>query len=667
MLASLLAASAFFSLAETSITTLWPWKVRELAEKEKEEGLGDTFRLLQKDVTRFLTTILIGSTIANIAATALVTESVTSIFGEAGIGAATAVMTVVVLLLTEIAPKSIAVHNAPAVANMVVRPVHWLSTILYPVGRVCTWLSVGLLKLLGLKSSGETLVSEEEMKLMLSGAMMSGTIEPGEQDMIEAVLEMDDTTVKEVMTALVDVEAIESKATLMELRDLWIQHQYSRIPVYEKRIDKIVGIAYAMDMLDYVDEPDLLHQLTVERIVHKNPYFVPDVMSVWNLLREFRIRKVHMAIVVNEYGGTTGIVTLEDVVEEIVGEIYDENDSKEEIRKRAGYIIGRDNDIYDIDANTSIDHLEEELNLEIPEGQFETVSGWVCGAFGYIPRSGEAVTVTLKKSRKEHREDEKQKEQEQEHHHRGEEEAVPEEDRTKWILKVTMANARKVQTVRLERASEDVPLVGPPDEKLSLKTKRLRGWKTDYEPPERKGKEPRGFIEVDPDKRRDADEEAEEDDMMYSSDEEGPAEAGERDFEGAVRGGGDEAGSSDEQYSDGEEYSESEDGFLEGPVASYGTDAGTRGESAEDDENEVTSIAGEEASASSPAEVKSLQAIWEAKAKVVERRRARRRQEAALAAAELARIERFKGEGLTLAAGRSKNNKRTKRRVIEPE
>lgn len=130
---------------------------------------------------------------------------------------------------------------------------------------------------------------------------------------------------------------------------------------------------------------------------------------------------------------------------------------------------------------------------------------------------------------------------------RGEEEAVVEEDRTKWILKVTMANARKVQTVRLERASEDVPLVGPPDEKLSLKTKRLRGWKTDYEPPERKGKEPRGFIDVDPDKRRDVGEDGEEEDeMMYSSDEEGPAGAGREEYEGVVRGEGDEAGSSGE-------------------------------------------------------------------------------------------------------------------------
>lgn len=148
ILATLLGLSAFFSMAETSITTLWPWKVRELAEKESENGV---FKMLRNDVTRFLTTILIGTTVVNIGATALVTEAATTIFGEAGVSAATGVMTVTILLLTEITPKSIAVHNATEVARFVVRPVAWLSLVLYPVGRIATFLSTGMLKLLGLK------------------------------------------------------------------------------------------------------------------------------------------------------------------------------------------------------------------------------------------------------------------------------------------------------------------------------------------------------------------------------------------------------------------------------------------------------------------------------------------------------------------------------------
>ncbi|XP_031491817.1 putative DUF21 domain-containing protein At3g13070, chloroplastic isoform X2 [Nymphaea colorata] len=443
VLTALLGLSAFFSMAETAITTLWPWKVRELAEKEAENGV---FRMLSSDVTRFLTTILIGTTVVNIGATALVTEAATAIFGEAGVSAATGVMTVAILLLTEITPKSIAVHNATDVARFVVRPVAWLSLILYPVGRVVTFLSVGMLKMLGLKGRSEPYVTEDELKLMLRGAELSGAIEEEEQDMIENVLEIKDTHVREVMTPLVDVVAIDASATLIEFRNLWVINQYSRVPVFEQRVDNIVGIAYAMDMLDYVDKTDLLETSTVEEIAHKPAYFVPDSMSVWNLLREFRIRKVHMAVVLNEYGGTVGIVTLEDVVEEIVGEIFDENDSKEEIQRKTGYVVMRADGIFDVDANTSIYQLSEELNVKIPEGhQYETVSGFVCESFGYIPRTGESIKVKLENASLE--ENDEHVDVESDNH---------KEKHQTFKLEILAGNARKVSAVRFERINEDV-------------------------------------------------------------------------------------------------------------------------------------------------------------------------------------------------------------------
>ncbi|CAM6099175.1 unnamed protein product [Calypogeia fissa] len=444
-LSALLGLSAFFSMAETSIMTLWPWKVRELAEKE---GEGGVFRLLSQDVTRFLTTILIGTTVVNIAATALVTDAATTLFGEAGVTAATGVMTVVILLVTEIAPKSIAVHNATKVARFAVRPVAWLSVILYPVGRVVTALSMALLKFLGLKSTGETFVSEEELKLMLRGAELSGAIEEEEQDMIENVLEIKDTFVREVMTPLVDVVAIDAESTLMEFRDNWVKHQYSRTPVFERRIDNIVGIAYAMDMLDYIDygseQVKVLQKLTVGRIAHRPAYFVPDSMSVWNLLREFRIRKVHMAIVLNEYGGAVGLVTLEDVVEEIVGEIFDENDSKEEIRKKTGYVVQRAEGVFDVDANTHIEDLSEALEVKMPEGpyRYETVSGFVCEAFGYIPRTGESIDIILKKADAEDASDRRDNETDNQEDNR--------EKIQNYRLEILAGNARKVGAVRFQ-------------------------------------------------------------------------------------------------------------------------------------------------------------------------------------------------------------------------
>ncbi|KAL7185146.1 hypothetical protein ACSBR2_027140 [Camellia fascicularis] len=444
VLAALLGLSAFFSMAETSITTLWPWKVRELAEKESEDGV---FKMLHSDITRFLTTILIGTTVVNIGATALVTEAATAAFGEAGVSAATGVMTVAVLLLTEITPKSIAVHNATEVARFVVRPVAWLSLILYPVGRVVTYLSMGMLKMLGLKGRSEPYVTEDELKLMLRGAELSGAIEEEEQDMIENVLEIKDTHVREVMTPLVDVVAIDASAILVDFHNLWVTHQYSRVPVFEQRVDNIVGIAYAMDLLDYVQKGELLESSVVGDMAQKPAYFVPDSMSVWNLLREFRIRKVHMAVVLNEYGGTVGIVTLEDVVEEIVGEIFDENDSKEEIQKKTGYIVMRAEGIYDVDANTSIDQLSEDLNIKMPEGhQYETVSGFICEAFGYIPRTGETIKVVVEKGNQE------------EHDEYTEAESDRQDEKGKhqiFKLEILAGNARKVSAARFERANHD--------------------------------------------------------------------------------------------------------------------------------------------------------------------------------------------------------------------
>ncbi|MBA0756188.1 hypothetical protein Gogos_019787, partial [Gossypium gossypioides] len=196
---------------------------------------------------------------------------------------------VAILLLIEITPKSIDVHNPAEVAQFV--PVTWLSIILYPIGRVVTYLSMGMLKILGLKEKSELYVTEYELKLMLRGAELNGAIEEEEQDMIENVLETKDTHVREVMKPLIDVVVIDASSTL--------------------RVDNIVGIAYAMDLLNYVAKKgELLESNTVGNMAHKPAYFVLDSMSVWNLLREFCIRKVHMAVVLNEYGGTVRVCAI---------------------------------------------------------------------------------------------------------------------------------------------------------------------------------------------------------------------------------------------------------------------------------------------------------------------------------------------------------------------
>ncbi|KAH1211368.1 DUF21 domain-containing protein, chloroplastic [Glycine max] len=448
------------------LTNTWP-KVLQVLRIFKEQGLCFwAFQLFSR--WQRLQSLHFGlGRVVNIGATALVTEAATAMFGEAGISAATGVMTVAILLLTEITPKSIAVHNATEVARFVVRPVAWLSLVLYPVGRIVTYLSMGMLKLLGLKGRSEPYVTEDELKLMLRGAELSGAIEEEEQDMIENVLEIKDTHVREVMTPLVDVVAIDASSSLVDFHHLWVTHQYSRVPVFEQRVDNIMGIAYAMDLLDYVQKGELLESTTVGDMAHKPAYFVPDSMSVWNLLREFRIRKVHMAVVLNEYGGTVGIVTLEDVVEEIVGEIFDENDSKEEIQKKTGYIVMRAEGVFDVDANTSIDQLSEDLNIKMPEGhQYETVSGFVCEAFGYIPRTGECIKVVL------------EREDEDDNNESNADQQDQKEKNQIFKLEILAGNARKVSAVRFERINNN-------DEMLETKVTRMvpkimkRKWSSD--------------------------------------------------------------------------------------------------------------------------------------------------------------------------------------------
>lgn len=427
-------ALAFFSLSETSITTLWPWKVRELAEKE---GDSSPFHLVKSDISRFLTTILIGSTISAIGATALVTDAAFKVLGEGELTMVTVVLTLVTLIFCEIAPKSIAVQHAAVVARFVIRPIAWLAVILYPIGRVSTWICNCMFFFMSVKASGEPFVTEEELKLVLSGATKSGSLPVEEHDMINRVLDLEETPVREIMTPLVDIVAVESESNLEELRQLWLEHQFSRIPIYHARIDNIVGIAYCHTMLQYTQSASLSEQ-GVAHMPQKPPYFVPESMSVWSLMREFRIRKTHMAVVVNEYGGTVGIVTLEDTMEEIIGEIYDETDTPED----GGNIICRGNGVYDVDAKASIDELRERLDLDIEDGRYETVAGYCGVLFGCIPPVWENVEVRIPELPTD---DEEEMEEEKKF---GEEHPGPSEA----LLRITITdgNSRQVRSARFE-------------------------------------------------------------------------------------------------------------------------------------------------------------------------------------------------------------------------
>ena len=387
---------AFFCISETAITTLWPWKVREISD---QEGPDSPFTELRKDITRFLTTILIGSTCSGIGSAALATEAALGLYGEAGVGMVTVALTLVTLVMCEIAPKSYAVQHATAVARVVIRPIAALSVLVYPLGRICTGIVNAFFKLLNIEGSAEPFVSEEELRLVLSGAAKSGQVDLGEQEMIQNVLEMGETPVREVMTPLVRVVGVDKSATLLDLRSLYREHKYSRVPVYDDRVDNIVGVVNSMRMLDVESLDDgALRSTQISALpgFGDSPYFVPESMSVVKLMRELLARKTHMCIVVNEFGGTIGIATFEDCVEEIVGEIYDETDTPDDVESSETYVTEVKEGVFDVDYRCDVEDLADLIGVDIPSSAlYDTVGGFTCDCFDHIPEVGESMVVTL--------------------------------------------------------------------------------------------------------------------------------------------------------------------------------------------------------------------------------------------------------------------------------
>ncbi|MDZ7703499.1 MAG: hemolysin family protein [Trueperaceae bacterium] len=390
VLVVLLALSGLMSGSETALTAVGHWKIRQL----REEGRDPTgaFGLLEKDPTRFITTLLIGNNLVNIAATALVTQLSLEIALNVGVSEslalayATGIMTVLILIFGEITPKSFAVHNAVAMARVVIRPVYVLSVVLYPVGLLFTYITTSMLRLAGLEPRTNPLITENELRLMLRSAEESGVIEAQEQEMIKGVIDLEETTVREVMTPRVDIEAVSEEASLHDLLRATLEHGYSRFPVYQDTVDNIRGIIYARDLLRHADDFGSLGERRVADQMTSTQY-VPETLSILNLLRDMRLRKNHMAVVVDEFGGTAGIVTLEDIIEEITGEIYDETDIEEEEE-----IVRLEPSHFRILGSANLEKVADVLRLGLDEeGEYDTLAGFLISRFGYIPEPGESL------------------------------------------------------------------------------------------------------------------------------------------------------------------------------------------------------------------------------------------------------------------------------------
>ena len=377
-----IALSAFFSATETAFSACN--KVRlKMVEGPRKEKAQKALSLLEK-YDSLLTTILIGNNVVNIAGTAIATVLFTTrIMGTAdeGTGAtvASAVMTVLVLFLGEVGPKTLA-KQKPEKFAIAVSPV---MKVLVALFKPLDLLFSGYRKLLAkmIKPEEEESQIEEELITIIDEAQTEGDIEEAEGELIRSAIEFNDQNAADIMTPRVDVTAIEDTATLEEAADLFRKTWYSRIPVYHEDLDHIVGILNEKDF--YKMTHDGCNRITD---IMKEPFFAPASLSMSSLLRQFRSSQSHLVILLDEYGGTEGIVTMEDVLEELVGEIYDEHDevNEEVVEHEDGTVM--------VDGSMQLQELLDKYGLE-NEYDADTVGGWVGETLEKVPEVGDSFTL----------------------------------------------------------------------------------------------------------------------------------------------------------------------------------------------------------------------------------------------------------------------------------
>jgi len=372
----LLVLSGFFSSAETALFSISKTKARHLSKKK-----GKTYQLIKRmkdDPHRLLTTILIGNNIVNVAAAAMATALVMTIIPNHAVGIATGIMTLLILVFGEVLPKSIATRNNVLIATIIIYPIYWLSILLYPAVIFLNFIP----KLTG-KIKKTPTVTEEELMTFVEVVEEEGEIKEAEKELIHKIFEFDDTNASEIMTPRADMFVIEADEKLH--LDEIVKSGYTRIPVIQGNIDNVIGIINIKDLF--------LHQLTsggkidVRNIMTK-PYFVPENKKLDRLLHQFKKRKYHIAIVVDEHGGVSGLITLEDALEEIVGEIRDETDREEP------FIVSLSAKEWRVLGKTDIDEVNEVVGMNISDSkEYDTFSGYVLNTIGRIPDEKEKITI----------------------------------------------------------------------------------------------------------------------------------------------------------------------------------------------------------------------------------------------------------------------------------
>ena len=375
--------SAFFSSSETAFIALQRIRVEHLVST-KVKGADRVSRMLQHP-EKLLSTILLGNNFVNTAAAALGTVLAVSLWGEErGVLIATIVVTITLLVFCETTPKTIATQHAERLSLVLAQPIEIISWLLTPLVVALSWIASGFSKLAGGAPVPRSLVSEEEIRTMISVGHKEGTVEKDEAEMLHKVFDFGDRPVREVMVPRPEVVCIAQGSKLADFLSLYAESPLSRLPVYQENMDNVVGILSVKDVLMAQAKGTISNQSAIDDLV-RPAYFTPETKRINELFAEMRDKNYRMAVVVDEYGGTAGIVSLSRLVEEIVGPVGDELAAVEKEYE----IINEYT--FKIDGSMRIEEANEEMELELPEGEYETVAGFVLELLGHIPKTGEQL------------------------------------------------------------------------------------------------------------------------------------------------------------------------------------------------------------------------------------------------------------------------------------
>ena len=378
-----LAASAFFSSAETALTALGEARLKSMVENGGRRA--SLLKLWLAHPDRVLSTLLLGNTMVNVGMGAVTTVMADGLGYGHAVAAVTGITTIVILLIGEILPKTYAKYHASGWALTAMPVVALVYYLLFPLVWLLVQVPRGLQRVLGGKAPKVESVTSEELGYLIEMGARHGSLDKVKEQLLSSVLAFTEVLEKEIMVPRTQVVALDEAAGYEQTLKLAIESELSRIPVYRATMDEVVGVLYVKTLLAEVKRGITPKEFQLARFV-KKPFFVPEMMKVSRLLAEMQKRKTHLAIVVDEFGGTSGIVTLEDVVEEIVGEIHDESDVEEKRIKvlADGVVLA--------DGQVALRDLEAQLAIEFPEGgDYETLGGFLTATAGRVPPTGSLV------------------------------------------------------------------------------------------------------------------------------------------------------------------------------------------------------------------------------------------------------------------------------------